>query len=362
MSSKRKQVTLAVVGSVAIHLIVLFAWAFAVQWFPAAQAASNPPPEQIKLQVVAENPDTPPPPPEPVLAPKPTPFTPIVLSEREEPPDASHPPKDTAFQSDRDSEAASELPASGDKPLPTREGKTVPHFAFDPQPPSPGDAGDTAGQNVAENMPPSLRVTAPPLPRPVSTPPPAPSTPPPSAPPADPRDLAMVTPQSIPATPADPDPNPYDPSIRPPANMTEPPRPTPVPRRGGGYRPLQERTASAGSVDNPGTSSVAAEATPSGRYTASVIQAIKRRWYQYFDARADVVSLGTVRIHFAVDRDGKIRTPRIVSNTANEALASISLRALADAPIPPMPDDVVASTSGAQLPIDIYFNSEAPAF
>ena len=361
MSSKRKQVTLAVVGSVGIHLFVLFAWAFAVQWFPATQAASGSPPEEVKLQVVEEKFDTPPPP-EPVPAPKPTPFKPIVLNEREEPPDASRPPKDTAFQSDRDSEAASELPASGDKPLPTREGKPVPSFAFDPQPPSPGAAGDAAGQSVAENMPPSVLDTTPPPPRPVSTPSPAPSAPSPSAIPADPRDLAMVTPQSIPSTPVDSDPNPYDPSIRPPANMTEPPRPTPVPRRGGGYHPLQERMASAGSIENPGASSVAAAATPAGRYTILVIQAIKRRWIQYFDARADVVSLGTVRVHFAVDRDGKIRASHIVSNTANEALASISLRALTDASIPPMPDDVATSTNGAQLPIDIYFNSEAPTF
>ncbi len=361
MSSKRKQVALAVAGSVGIHLFVLFAWAFTVQWFPAAQAASSPPPQEIKLQVVDEKLDVPPPP-EPEPLPKATPFRPMTINGAENPSEPGQPPKNAAFQSDRDSEAASELPASGDKPLPTQTGRRVPSFTFDPHPPTPGDDGSSTGQNVAENMPPPVLATVPPPPRPISTPPPAPTAPPAASVPADPRDLAMVTPRSIPSTPADPDPNPYDPSIRPPANMTEPPRPTPVPRRGGGYRPLQERTESAGGVEKTGPSGVASEATPSGRYTASVLQAIKRRWYQYFDARADVVSLGSVRIHFAVDRDGKIRNPRVVSNTANEALAAVSLRALTDALIPPMPDEVAASTNGAQLPIDIYFNSEAPAF
>ncbi len=360
MSSKRKQVTLALIGSVGIHLGILFAWAFTVQWFPAAQAASSQPPEEIKLQVAEEKLDPPPPVPPPTATP--TPLKPVVLDDALDSPAVSQPPKDAAFQSDRNSEAASELPASGDKPLPTQRGRRVPNFVFDSHPAMPGDNGSTAGQSVAGNMPPPLLATTPPPPQPVSAPSAAPTATPAAATPADPRDLAMVTPQSIPSTPADPDPNPYDPSIRPPANMTEPPRPTPVPGRGGGYQPLRERTETAGGVGKTGPDQVASEATPTGRYTTFVIRAIDRRWRQFFDARADLVGLGTVRVHFAVDRTGKIRSARVVSNTSNEALASISLRAVAEAPIPPMPDEVVAITNGAQLPMDIYFNSEAPTF
>ena len=361
MSTKRKQVTLAVMGSVGIHLIVLFAWAFSVQWFPAAQAASSQPPDEIKLQVVEEKPDLPATPAEEPM-PK-LPIKPLVINDPSDAPDADK-PKDPAFQSDKNSEAASELPATGDKPLPTQKGKPVPSFAFDPQP----VAAEADSQKLAANMPPAVLETAPPLPRPaVSTPPPAQSPPPaptatPAAVPADPRDLAMVTPQSIPANPVDADPNPYDPSIRPPANMTEPPRPTPVPRRGSSYRPLQERTETAGGIGKTGTDSVASEATPTGRYTAFIIRSINRRWHQYFDARADLVTLGTVRVHFAVDRSGKIRASRVVSNTANEALASIALQAVAEAQIPPMSEEVVAVTNGGQLPIEIFFNAEAPRF
>ena len=354
MLSKRKQVYLAVAGSVAIHLAVLFAWALSVQWFPKAEAAPSQPPEEIKLQVVEEKPEVP-----PQSEPTPTPPKPkLVFADTDELPEASQAPKDSAFQSARNTEAASELPASGDKPLPTQKGKQVPRFAFDTHPFTPGDEGRAAGQNVPENMPPPLPATAPPPPRPVATPPPVQATPTPApTTAADPRDLAMVTPTSIPSTPADAEPNPYDPSFRPPSTMTEPPRPTPVPRRGG-YRPLAERTDANGSIGKNGVSSVSSEGSPAGRYIASVKQAIDRRYRQYVDARADMITLGLVKIHFTVDRDGKVCTSHVVSNSANEALAAVSLRAVSEARIPPMPTEVVSTFDGGILDMSINFTLE----
>ncbi len=356
MSTKRKQVTLAVIGSVGIHLLVLFAWACTVQWFPTAQAANSQPPEEIKLQVVEEKPDTPPPP-EPELVPKATPAKPVVFKDTPDLPDASQAPKDAAFQSDKNSEAASELPASGNKPLPTQKGRPVPSFAFDTQPYVTGDEKNTAAKDASENMPPPVLETAPPLPKPVSTAPPEPTATPAAPDPADPRDLAMVTPKSIPANPADADPNPYDPSIRPPANMTEPPRPTPVPHRSG-YRPMQERMEATGSISKYGEGSVASEASPAGRYIGSVKHAVEARYHQYVDARADIITFGMVRIHFTVDRDGRVLSSRVVSNTANEALANVTLHALVDAKIPPMPVDVVTVFEGGILDMSINFTLE----
>ena len=349
MSSKRKQVYLAVAGSVVIHLTVLFAWALAVQWFPAARAATEQPPDEIKLQVVEEKPEPTPPPPEidpPAKAPRPK----IDFVDATDLPEASVAPKDHALQSDRNTEATSEMPPSGDQHLPTRLGRKVPSFAFDTHPYVPGDPGKA----VAENMPPPVPATEPPPPRPAATPR-IPATPPPATTdtPADPRDLAMVTPKSLPTTPTEP--NPYDPSFRPPADMTEPPRPTPVPRRGG-FKSQQTAAAMAGNAAKNGGASVASEATPAGRYTAVVLQAIDHRWRQYFDARADLVALGTVHVHFMVDRRGKVHGCRVISNTANEALANISLRAVSDTAINPMPDDVAAEAPDGLLPIEINFN------
>ena len=61
MLSQRKKVYLAVAGSVGIHLAVLLSWACTIQWFPVAEAAPSQPPEEVKLQVVEEKPETPPP-------------------------------------------------------------------------------------------------------------------------------------------------------------------------------------------------------------------------------------------------------------------------------------------------------------
>lgn len=359
MSSKRKQVYLAVAGSVGIHLVVLFAWALSVQWFPGAQAATSQPPDEIKLQIVEEKAaETPPPPDLEAARPTPTPTPRLVYQDTDDLPEAKEAPKNPVAQSSRNTEAASEMPPTGDQPLPSQTGRKVPRFAFDTRPYVEGDARPTAGQSVAENMPPPDRLTAPPPPRPVSTPPP-PGTPPPTATPApanvDPRDLAMVTPRSLPTSPADAEPNPYDPAFRPPADMTEPPRPTPVPRRGG-YQAQQARTNAVGSITKSGASSVSSRATPAARYVADVTRAVNHRYHQLVDARADMISLGTVKVAFLIDRDGKVRASRVVANSANEALAGVTLRALAEAPIPPMPADVAPNFDGGIMPMMIIFD------
>ena len=354
MLAKRKQVYLAVAGSVGIHLVVLFAWALTVQWFPGAQASSSHPPDQINLQVVEEKPDVPPPRPEPI---PPPPKPKFVFQDTADLPEASQAPKDAAFQSAQNTEAASELPVSGDQPLPTQKGRQVPQFAFDTHPFTPGDEGKSAGENVPENMPPPVLATAPPPPRPVAKPTPV-QTPPPPAPTAaaDPRDLAMVTPTSIPATPADADPNPYDPSFRPPSTMTEPPRPTPVPRRGG-YR-LQEETAEMnGAIGKTGIASVASAATPAGRYIVAVERAAQLRYNRYVDAQASIITTGQATVRFTVDRDGKVLNAHVVSNTGNTAMASVSLRAVMDAQIPPMPSEVATTFEGF-MPMSINFTLE----
>ncbi len=357
MSSKRKQVYLAVAGSVGIHLAVLFAWALSVQWFPGAQAATSQSPDEIKLQVVEEKPaETPPPPDLEAARPTPTPTPPVVYLDTDDLPEAKKAPQHAVAQSSQNTEAASEMPPTGDQPLPSQTGRKVPHFAFNTHPYAEGDSGPAAGQN----MPPPDQSTAPPPPHPVSTPQPQ-TTPPPAATPepasADPRDMAMVTPHSLPTSPADAEPNPYDPAFRPPADMTEPPRPTAVPRRGG-YRPMESRTEAAGGIGRTGGDSIATEATPASRYVAVVKRAVDQRFHQYVDARADIINFGRVQVYFRVNRDGKVSSPRVGFNSANEALASVTLRALAEANIPPMPTDVAASFPGGVMPMSINFTLE----
>ena len=125
-----------------------------------------------------------------------------------------------------------------------------------------------------------------------------------------------------------------------------------------GFQADQEMTSVSGSIGKHGDANVDSVATPVGRYRSMVIRAISAKWYKYFYARSDIVSLGMVRIHLAIDRRGQVLTPRVLSNTSNEALASVSMQAIMDAPIPPMPPETVTLMKGGELSMDLTFNAE----
>ena len=116
-------------------------------------------------------------------------------------------------------------------------------------------------------------------------------------------------------------------------------------------------TSVSGSINKRGFNSVDAVGTPAGHYRSMVISAIERKWSAYFIARNDIVAIGTVHIHFIVDRSGRVMVPRIISNTSNEGLATVSLQALLDAAIPPMPPEAEAAMRG-ELSVDLIFDSQ----
>jgi TonB family protein len=78
--------------------------------------------------------------------------------------------------------------------------------------------------------------------------------------------------------------------------------------------------------------------------------------YARISSQMDIASFGTVKIHFSVDRRGKVIEPKVVSNSGNEALASISLAAVMDARLPPVPPEVIAAANSTDLPLDFDFS------
>ncbi len=162
-------------------------------------------------------------------------------------------------------------------------------------------------------------------------------------------------------TPEDTEPA-FDPSVRSPSTAPEGPT---VASRGAnasnavGFQADQQISASKGGATRQGAANVDSVATPAGRYHNMVVRAIKRdSGYSYFYARGDVISLGMVRIHVTVDRRGKVLMPRVLSNSSNEALAAISIQALIDAPIPPMPPEALVALPEGELSMDLTFNAE----
>ena len=179
---------------------------------------------------------------------------------------------------------------------------------------------------------------------PQETPAPTPLTTPPPQPVPAPTALALL-----------------DPPIRPSARAdARRPRQQPAPEREArperpGFQPETRTTRIQGGLTNRGRPALNAKATPLGRYKKMLSDAIGSRWYYYVNRQIDLVSIGTIEISFIVERDGKARSVRVISNTSNESFASVSLRSILEAKIPPIPDDVADSLHAGRLEVDYTF-------
>lgn len=273
-------------------------------------------------------------------------------------------PKQPAFQSDRNSVAGSRTPGSGKKPLPEQQGKNRPNAQFTNQHSAIGKtpekkAANGHPANSAAKMQHKKKVAKrqpTPLPKPTVQPTPQPhvaqAAPTPKLTPTPENALAMVrqqpTPHSLPKPTPVPD---------------ELPKPTPVPpktqkssrtasRRG--YRPDLQKTRIKGGIAKQGLPGVNAIGTPMGRYEKQVSDAVGSRWIYYIKQRQDLTTTGTVKINFTILANGQVRDVRVISNTANGAVARYSIQAIRDANIPPIPKNLASQLRNGRLEIDSY--------
>jgi hypothetical protein len=98
-----------------------------------------------------------------------------------------------------------------------------------------------------------------------------------------------------------------------------------------------------GNISNSGISRLNAVGTPLGRYQKLVTDSIGSRWYAYLPRSSDVIGIGTLSAHFVVDRSGRIKDIKVLSNSSNEAFANVCLRSIMEAKLPPIPEDVAAT-------------------
>src|SRR5437667_7360980 len=225
-------------------------------------------------------------------------------------------PKEKTFESNANSIAASELPASGAAPLPSQEGKDRPGIDFKTRDYVPPVQGVQPQPSVAEQS----------------------ATPQPSAQPtpvSKSEEFAMLT-----STP------------------TPPPQAASTPQQPkSSYQPFKQKTRLAGSITNRGTSAVNAIGTPLGRYQKIRFDAIGSRWYAYVEAKTDLISLGTARISFAIDRSGRVRNLKVMANDANEAFANVCLQSILEVQLPPIPEDVANALPPEGLETEISFTT-----
>lgn len=261
-------------------------------------------------------------------------------------------PENAPFQSDENTKAASEQPPEGSVPLPSQQGVTQTVIELQNQRHTAGEKAASASGNPLPpqlNQPRQQRDAKPP-----STPAPTPATTP----------VPTPTPQASPSSPTPPPPNSIK-LIEPPKeqspNETSPSASAPPPSLPGtpgakkGYQPETRQTVIRGTISNRGRSSVAAEATPIGRYKKRMSDAIGSRWYYYVNERMGLLSIGTVDVSFKVTPSGKVTGLRVVRTNSNESLTDCSLRSIMDAKLPPIPPDVAATLQNGTLEIDYSF-------
>lgn len=226
-------------------------------------------------------------------------------------------PKDKTFESNANSIAASQQPAAGSMPIPTQDGSDRTKLDFNSQAPTLSTQGAQAQPSIAPQEQATPQPTVQPTPRTKT------------------EELAMLT---------------STPTPRPSASNK-------VQTARSAYQPLKEKTRLAGSISNRGSSAVNAVATPLGRYQKLVYDAIGSRWYSYMAQSGDVVSIGTVRVTFWVDRTGRVKpgSLKVRENNSNEAFANVCLQSILEIELPPIPEEVATTLPPEGLEQEINF-------
>src|SRR5437016_1375931 len=252
----------------------------------------------------------------------PTPLVPknSAFMETDESKQSVEPPKEKTFESNANSIAASELPATGEAPLPSQQGKDRPFVDLETHaytPEIPGAVPQPRSSAVPQEK-------AKPLETPQQTPQPAPMT--------ATEQFAMLTARPTPAV---------QPSVKSTSAQAR-----------SAYRSLRDRTRISGNITNRGISSVNALGTPLGRYEKILKDSIGSRWYAYVDQKRDLISIGTLQLEFYVDRSGRVKDLKITENTSNESFANVCLQSVLEAQLPPIPDDVADTLPSEGLQVD----------
>ena len=293
-----RTVLLAVLAAILVHLLVAFFLAtFGGVFSPAAPVEEKP--AELTLVDLAPT------------APKNSAF--VETDESKKAPE----PEEKTFESNANSVGASELAATGQLPLPSQAGKDRPLLDLETH----QHSLETNGAQAQPSAPPQQ----------------------------NPNPSAALQTQPAPVTAAEQF-----------AMLTQPPSPRTEksissPQTRSAYRSMKERTRISGRITNRGVSSVNALGTPLGRYMKFLLDAIGSRWYAFVDRQIDLITIGTTRVVFVVDRSGQVKNLKVVENSSNETLANVCIQSIQEAHLPPIPDDLAATLPPEGLDMDIPF-------
>lgn len=402
--AKNNDVQIAIAVSVVIHLLLLSLAVWEMGRGLAARLASPPVQPDVEEEVTLVYAEMILPPPEP---PKEEPKTFIRTSQNTT---AEAPPLKADFVSDRNTIAASEKAPDpeGDMPLPTQEGIDKPMLELADRDYKDGEIKEDGATPVPMTAPASPTTAAldpvrvpKPAPPPSPPPPPAPAPPPPPAPVLEMAKAEPVTPLEAmmkerdesdaarlsldrlplevrkgeaPEPPAMREVEPPLPAVPPaqepppPLEMRAPsadavpravPVPDPVSKTAGpadpdSFSPFTRTSKVKGTLSNRGEAAVNAAETPVGRYMRQVTGAVEKKWHRLRRTNADAVTFGSLKLRFYVLPDGSVLPPNLLSNPkdADARMVDFTLRAVMEAEIPPIPEDLLPLLEGRRLEVE----------
>lgn len=120
------------------------------------------------------------------------------------------------------------------------------------------------------------------------------------------------------------------------------------------FNPFTRMSKVDGAISREGENAVDAEATPLGKYMRQVTGAVEKKWHLYVKLGKDSINYGRVRFRFYVDRRGTPQDLKILSDArdADPRMRELTLRAILDAKIPPIPDDLLPTLFDERVKIE----------
>ena len=399
--AKNNDVQIAIAVSVVIHLLLLSLAVWEMGRGLASRLAAPVPEPDVEEEVTLVYAEMILPPPEP---PKQEPKTFIRTSQNTT---ADAPPVKADFVSDRNTVAASEKPPdpAGDTPMPTQDGIDKPMLELADRDYKDGEIKEDGATPVPMNPPAPVAAAA--L-DPVRTPtPPSPPPAPPAPPPPPPAPVLEMA-KAEPVTPLEAMMKERDESdaarlsldrlpmeVRkgevlepPPMREVEPPVPVPTPAQEpppalemrapsadavpravpvpdpvsktagpadpDSFSPFTRTSKVKGTLSNRGEAAVNAAETPVGRYMRQVTGAVEKKWHRLRRTNADAVTYGSLKLRFYVLPDGSVLPPNVLSNPkdADARMVDFTLRAVMEAEIPPIPQDLLPLLEGQRLEVE----------
>lgn len=297
-------------------------------------------------------------------------------------------PKQATFQSDRNTQAASKLPpkSSATLMMPTMEGSAPTKLELANRDYQDGQVKNDATLPTAMQAPRTPQQQMQPAPPSILKPSEAPPPPPTQVAKLTPtdgtplvkmmeemdKDSARIDLNRLPLEVRKPDSQtvaetpPPKPQIRAPAD-TPPPQiakaipvsEEPLKMTAGqpekdSYVPFTRTNKMDGNISREGDNAVDSEATPLGRYMKEVTGAVGKKWHLYVKLARDSVNFGRVRFRFYVDRKGVPQDLQILSDArdADPRMRELTLRAILDAQIPPIPNELLPDLDEERVKIE----------